>query len=234
MVKLNEPSEGKRLPQWHSSHQFVSDSLEALHHNALQQTINFRFRPKAISEYGDSTDVVSATYYIPRSKNQVGFDSFIHADDGFLYIFQITISSDHDVNPKMEQYLKRISPMISKWRFVFVTTSQSTLISLQSRGQRGLGYSRRYCHYCNPTELMFNSKGWTDFIRDAGPNQVWGFDLYCFSKVVRDVSNDYLVFWCQWECNARFFISNIRYECNAREIVRQCVCVKLELLIPRH
>ncbi len=141
MVKLNEPSEGKRLPQWHSSHQFVSDSLEALRHNALQQTINFRFRPKAISEYGDSTDVVSATYYIPRSKNQVGFDSFIHADDGFLYIFQITISSDHDVNPKMEQYLKRISPMISKWRFVFVTTSQSTLISLQSRGQELAGFS---------------------------------------------------------------------------------------------
>src|SRR5258707_3774502 len=140
-MKLNEPSKGKRLPPWYSSHQFAYDSLETLHRNALQQTINFRFRPKAISEYGDGTDVVSGTYYIPRSKNQVELDSFIHADDGCLYIFRFTISSDHDVNPKMEQYLKQISPMISNsnWRFVFVTPSQSTLISPQSRGRERAG-----------------------------------------------------------------------------------------------
>ncbi len=139
-MKLIEPSSGRRLPPWYSNHDLASDSSKVLRRNALQQTINFRFRPKAISEYGDSTNVVSGTYYIPRSKNQVGFDSFIHADDGFLYIFRFTISSDHDVNPKMEQYLKRISPMISisKWRFVFVAPSQSTLKSSQSRERAGL------------------------------------------------------------------------------------------------
>ena len=65
--------------------------------------------------------VESGTYYIPRSKNQVGFDSFICAD-GFLYIFQFTLLSNHDINPKMAKYLTRISP-ISEWRFVFVTPS---------------------------------------------------------------------------------------------------------------
>ncbi len=134
MVKLDKPSEGNTLPQWHSSHGFISDSLESLRQNALQQTISFRFMPKAMSGYeGDSTNVEYGTYYIPRSKSPVGFDSFIHAD-GFLYIFKFTTSPNHDINPKMVNYLTRISP-ISEWRFVFVTPSQSTLKSPQSRCQ---------------------------------------------------------------------------------------------------
>ena len=36
-------------------------------------------------------------YCIPESENQVGFNSFIHADDGFLYI-----------NPKTIEYFERV------------------------------------------------------------------------------------------------------------------------------
>src|SRR5258708_14301605 len=153
MVKLDKPSEGNTLPQWHSSHRFVSDSLEALRQNA----ISFRYTPKAISGYeGDSTNVESGTYYIPKSKNQKGFDSFIHAD-GFLYIFQFTRLSNHDINPKMAKYLTRISP-ISEWRFVFVTPSQSTLKSPQSRCQELAGL-RLFSVILHPSESV--SADWT-------------------------------------------------------------------------
>ncbi len=56
MMKLDEPSEGKTLPQWHSSHIFVRDSLEVLRQEALQQAINVWFAPNA-TLYSHGCDV---------------------------------------------------------------------------------------------------------------------------------------------------------------------------------
>ena len=63
--------------------------------------------------------------YVPSARNQPGFDSFIILD-GFLYLFQFTMSDEHGVKPRMVGLLRKLMkipafPEMAKWRFVFIT-----------------------------------------------------------------------------------------------------------------
>ena len=139
MVKLDGPTEGKKLPQWHSSHQPLDDgALEALRYEALQRTINIQFAPSTTREYeGIDPDVDQGVYYVSRSKHQVGFDSFIYANDGFLYILQFTISLSHRINSKVVGFFGQILPLpMGSWRFVFIIPPGLTITSPQHHDHR--------------------------------------------------------------------------------------------------
>jgi len=137
MVKLGGHTAEGKSPQWYSSHQpLENDALEALRHGTLHQTVNIQFMPSTTREWqGNNPDLAQGVYYVPKSKNQVGFDSFIYASDGFLYVFQFTISLNHGINRKMVGFFERsMSLPMEKWRFVFIIPSGLTITCPQSRG----------------------------------------------------------------------------------------------------
>ncbi len=141
MVKLGGLTAERKLPQWHSSHQPLDNhALETLRDGALHQTVNIQFTLSTMGEcQGNNPDITQGIYYVPKSQNQVGFDSFIYARDGFLYIFQFTISSNRGINPKMIPFFERNPSLpMEKWRFVFIIPSGLTIACPQSRGLGGM------------------------------------------------------------------------------------------------
>src|SRR5258708_31890125 len=141
MVKLGGLTAERKLPQWHSSHQPLDNhALETLRDGALHQTVNVQFTPSTMGEcQGNNPHITQGVYYVPKSQNQVGFDSFIYARDGFLYIFQFTISSNRGINPKMIPFFERNPSLpMEKWRFVFIIPSGLTIACPQSRGLGGM------------------------------------------------------------------------------------------------
>src|SRR5258708_10038084 len=137
MVKLGGRTAEGKSPQWYSSHQpLENDALEALRQGAQHQTVNIQFTPSTTREFqGNNPDLAQGFYYVPKSKNQVGFDSFIYANDGFLYIFQFTISSNHGINHKIVGFFERnMSLPLEKYDFLFLIPSGLTITCPQSRG----------------------------------------------------------------------------------------------------
>src|SRR5258708_3978434 len=150
MVKLGGRTAEGKSPQWYSSHQpLENDALEALRHGALHQTVNIQFTPSTTREFqGNNPDLAQGTYYVPKAKNQVGFDSFIYASDGYLYIFQFTISPNHGINRKMVGFFERnMSLPMEKWRFVFIIPSGLITTCAQ---YRGLGQMKLFSALVDP------------------------------------------------------------------------------------
>ncbi|KAF8524690.1 hypothetical protein BU17DRAFT_42824 [Hysterangium stoloniferum] len=60
-------------------------------------------------------------YYIPRVNNAVGIDSLI-LHRGYLYLFQFTSGSKHDIKPGLQGTLDKFAgvPPREKWRFIFI------------------------------------------------------------------------------------------------------------------
>lgn len=61
--------------------------------------------------------------YVPRSRNQVGFDSFFLLDS-FLYFFKLTVADSHDIKTRIKDLLsgyEDLLPPKKNWRFVLIT-----------------------------------------------------------------------------------------------------------------
>jgi len=138
MVKQDNSSEGQKLPRWYSSHELCGDNWDEKREGARKNAIRFKFTPYRMAIYEGILD--PGVYYLPKSRTQAGLDAFILID-GILTIFQFTVSSNHDINPKMANFLKLLSRdrSISKRRFVFVTNSASlTCPQTRNAGLEGL------------------------------------------------------------------------------------------------
>jgi hypothetical protein len=146
-----EGSQGKKIPQWHSDHPDRSSSL-----SSTQKTQSPKKRPRThLPSQSESSDHHSISFsptktveyegselnkiehdefYVPKSSNQVALDSFI-ISNGYLYIFQITIASNHSIRPGMVPFFSNLIslPQKTKWRFVFVIPSGSEITCPQPR-----------------------------------------------------------------------------------------------------
>ncbi|PFH47425.1 hypothetical protein AMATHDRAFT_6767 [Amanita thiersii Skay4041] len=75
---------------------------------------------------GAILDQESDTYFQSQKENQVGIDSLI-VFDGYLLLFQFTVSSTHSLNPELFAFLKKITwlPPLENWRVIFVIPAQT-------------------------------------------------------------------------------------------------------------
>jgi hypothetical protein len=81
--ELLEPGERKKKPQWHSNHGGEDpSSVQPIDIMPLRTNVYEGSRPDQIED---------KVYYVPKTKNQVAFNSFIMAD-GNLYIFQCSMA----------------------------------------------------------------------------------------------------------------------------------------------
>jgi len=131
MVKLEKRKGLKTLPQWYSSHLLMRNpSLEAAHQQVLGQWLTVKIQPKKTLEYTDDglQSIEPDVFYVPSLDNQIAFDSFILLDD-LLYIFQMTITSSHDINQGLIAVANSYSfPPREKWQFVFMIPPNLTLL----------------------------------------------------------------------------------------------------------
>ena len=126
MVRLDE-NDGMRKPKWHSSHSPIArGQSESLRQDASNDVKTLRVDPSDYCEYDDESLALSLeedVYYVPTISNEVAFDSFI-CHGGFLYIFQFTVSEDHDIKEGLITRFTQLSserlPPREKWRFIFI------------------------------------------------------------------------------------------------------------------
>ena len=135
MVRLANSRAGT-LPRWHSSHNVLANaSLETSRQEALRKRFTLTVRPSQTVEYRDAQFlVVPNVLYIPEATNHVALDSFIIID-GFLYLFQFTIASVHDINSGLANVTENLQglPTMDKWRIVFIIPPSSLLIVPQPK-----------------------------------------------------------------------------------------------------
>jgi hypothetical protein len=84
---------------------------------------SLRVSPLRACEYREDVkaSIEPDVYYIPRSTNQVIFDSFI-LHDGYLFIFQFTGGNTHQIKTGLITFLAQCAnlPERDKWRLVFI------------------------------------------------------------------------------------------------------------------
>jgi RHS (Retrotransposon Hot Spot) family protein len=103
----------RKRPQWHSKHK--SDSF------SQSNILSMDFTPTRVVEYpGSKLDRIEpGIYYVPQSRTQVTFDSFVVKDD-YLYLFQFSIASHHLIKRGILSFFSQHSvPPMGMWRFVF-------------------------------------------------------------------------------------------------------------------
>ncbi|PFH47854.1 hypothetical protein AMATHDRAFT_151083 [Amanita thiersii Skay4041] len=134
MVKLPS-SRSKTKPQWYSSHVVIEDeTLEAFRKQVLKEQKSLTIpQGLPVEEYtGNCTSIAPNVIYVPASKNQVAFDSFILMD-GLLYLFQFSIASNHDIKPGLLDFIHKTSgcPSIDNCCFVFIHPPDHVLVCPQ-------------------------------------------------------------------------------------------------------
>ncbi|KAI0255603.1 hypothetical protein BJV78DRAFT_1119377 [Lactifluus subvellereus] len=136
MVKRtsNESTDSNQGGQarWHSNHEKKGDNLPGGTQTTKRRRTAapwtktsdrwVKISPKVTVIYqGSELKVIQpSTFYLPKSPNQVGFDSFI-MEDGHLYIFQFSIASTHPIKQGIVPFFSQPSlPPKTKWHFIFV------------------------------------------------------------------------------------------------------------------
>ena len=128
MVRLSAndvQTPANRRSQWHSSHTALdNDDLEAIRQTVLARKSTLVVSPSGTCEYCESdvkARIKPDVYYMPRSANQVAFDSFI-LHDGHLFIFQFTGGKSRQVKFGLITFLAQCAniPERDKWRFIFI------------------------------------------------------------------------------------------------------------------
>ena len=118
MVKKESPEsgEGKNMPRWQSNRGGSGGGTPC------------DITPLKTKVYeGSSLDQIEdGWYYVPQSKNQVAFDSFIMAN-GNLYIFQCSIGEDHPIKEGiLDFFSQEYLPPQTNWYFIFVIPSDGS------------------------------------------------------------------------------------------------------------
>ena len=123
-----EDSKRRGNPQWHSSHYAIAESeqLERQRLGALGRLETLDVSPSDCIEYDGCKpfSLQENIYYIPMISNEVAFDSFI-CYDGHLYIFQFTVSKNHDIKKGLISRIPELIglehlPQREKWHFIFI------------------------------------------------------------------------------------------------------------------
>ena len=98
------------------------EALEASRLHALTQQLPVGIEPEEIFKYTEDglESLRPNVLYIPRVTNHTAINLFILADD-FIYFFQTTVASTHDINHLLIDVAKKLHfPGMYKCRFVFI------------------------------------------------------------------------------------------------------------------
>ena len=103
------PSDLRKKTRWHSIHEGGATPL------------SINIERTDVYAYGEKPDSIrDKVYYVPHKSNQVAPDSFI-MDNNRLFIFQFTISDDHDIEEGLLEFFSQPSlPSRANWYFIFV------------------------------------------------------------------------------------------------------------------
>ncbi len=132
-MTVNRGGTKKRLPQWKSTHSpgALSTAWTPIIIHPVDMNVYLKPGPKKIEQN---------VYYVPESKTQVAFDSFIRTEKA-LYLFQVTLASIHEIKPGIlpffKPFLKESLPPDIPWIFVFVLPHNSEISCPQPK-DRGL------------------------------------------------------------------------------------------------
>jgi hypothetical protein len=114
--------------RWHSTFGDFSahPSLRKAHGKVTHSSLPLCITPVGTTEYAikgpDEQYVIKEDwYYIPLADNEEAIDSLI-LHDGYLYLFQFTTSSSHDIKPGLQDFLSRFAGLQPHyhWRFIFI------------------------------------------------------------------------------------------------------------------
>ena len=142
MVRLEslDKNDAMRKPKWHSSHTPIErGQLESLRQEASNDVKTLRVDPSDYCEYDGGSlarSLEEDVYYVPTISNEVAFDSFI-CHGGFLYIFQFTVSENHDIKEGLISRFKQLSserlPPREKWCFIFIIPNGTKILKCPYR-----------------------------------------------------------------------------------------------------
>jgi len=134
MVKLDEARKG--LPQWYSSHEFLTNSqLEERRQEALTHKLKININLIRTEEFQENKplSLVRDVMYVPEADNKEALDSFILLNEG-LFIFQFTIAEQHDIKRGLLDFLKEyVVPSPESWKIIFIIEPKQKLKCLQPR-----------------------------------------------------------------------------------------------------
>jgi len=141
------PTTRGKIPQWKS--QFVQDlepmltegsgSVGTIPANGGTHSIDFQ--PHGIFQFPKPRPekISSDIYYLPKSPNQVAFDSFI-VNNGALYIFQFTIAASHPIKASIMDFFKdrSLESILrdKEWYFIFVIPPGGELVCSESSAEK--------------------------------------------------------------------------------------------------
>jgi hypothetical protein len=116
MVRLN-----KSNSSWYASFSLNRPSAATVRGVAIQDfSLHIDVGSTFVYYITSTLHIQANVYYIPRSGQQVALDSFI-LSEGYLNIFQCTVSKNHKIKDGLVDFLARCIglPAQSHWRFVF-------------------------------------------------------------------------------------------------------------------
>ncbi|KAI0293196.1 hypothetical protein BC826DRAFT_387922 [Russula brevipes] len=121
----------RKKTYWVSAHedQSYSGADWELENGEVCSLVTLNFQPSHTVEYeGNSIDNIDeGVFYIPKTTNQVAFDSFI-ISDGFLYIVRFSIASKYDTTAPVSFFSGQLPlPPKANWRFIFVIPSGNSI-----------------------------------------------------------------------------------------------------------
>jgi hypothetical protein len=134
MVELL-PDDRRTNALWTSVPSSIAPNLAAI------STIFIQYSPERTVQYQGSVlnESQPDVYYLPRSSNQVGLDSFILINQ-ILYIFQFSIAGSHPIKAGIMDFFSQpsLNAMLQgmEWRFVFIIPPGETILCPRSRGDK--------------------------------------------------------------------------------------------------
>src|SRR5258708_7980290 len=128
--KRKRSEEAESQHRWYSSHIIIHiPALEAHRLTAVSNGFEVNIHPNRTIEYRDNglQSIEPNVFYVQKMTKQNDFDSFILLD-GHLYIFQITVGMQHDINHGLIDVATKYQfPPRDQWRFVFIIPPNLTL-----------------------------------------------------------------------------------------------------------
>jgi hypothetical protein len=128
---------GNVLPRWtrQDSNIGMSSSTAPNAGDAATTPTSIKFKPKEIIAYDKLPKVCRPdVVYVPNAPNQVGFDSFI-LHNTFLFVFKMTIFSEHTVKPGIMESLSHTTLKDAQWHFIFVVPFGETTECLETEDE---------------------------------------------------------------------------------------------------
>jgi len=131
---------GKLQTYFHRRSQVVEQTSSSVVDNS-GDSVTFPANIAIVYE-GAPTSIEANRLYVPRARNQVGFDSFFKLGQT-LYVFQVTMANEHSIKEGMVGTLFGLRGMLppeANWRFAFITPSGNLDVKAKATSKEVTGF----------------------------------------------------------------------------------------------